>query len=180
MKIILYAILYVILATAAFGAISAAPWVPTKKKQRQRLLEELEIPHGGTIYDLGCGDGAVLFEIARKRPDVKAIGCEISLLPYAIGLIRKIMGGPAYKNVSLRFGNFFRQDVRSADAVFVFLLEKSYARLLDKFGRELRDDCVIVTAAWPMPRLAPVKVTASDAVLLPMYFYKGSQFRGEV
>lgn len=177
MKILAFAAIYLIVLSAAFGAVSAAPWVPTKKKQRRRLLEELDVPQGGTVYDLGCGDGTVLFDIVRKRPDVRAVGYEISLLPLTIGLFRKFFGGTAYRNVSLRFGNFFSKDVSEADILFLFLLEKSYANLVGKLSRELKDDCVVATEAWPMPRLVPVKVSAGDREVMPMYFYKGSQFR---
>lgn len=173
----IFALFYLVVASAAFGAISAAPWVPTKKKQRQKLVAELDVPQGGTVYDLGCGDGTVLFEIARKRPDIRAIGYEISLLPYAIGAVRKILGGAAYRNVTIKCRNFFRQDVSDADTVFVFLLAKSYERLMSKLRRELKDDCVVVAEAWPMPRLAPAKAFIGDPQILPMYFYKGSQFR---
>jgi hypothetical protein len=177
MKNLVFVAIYIVILSAAFGAVSAAPWVPTKKKQRQKLLEGLDIPPGGTVYDLGCGDGTVLFDVVRKRPDVRAVGYEISLLPLFIGLIRKFLGGTAYRNVSLRFGNFFRKDVGEADALFLFLLEKSYAKLVGKLACELKDDCVVVTEAWPMPRLTPIKVSAGDRDVMPMYFYKGSQFR---
>jgi tRNA (cmo5U34)-methyltransferase len=36
------------------------------------------VPHGGTVFDLGCGAGRPLAELARRRPDVRAVGIDLS------------------------------------------------------------------------------------------------------
>ena len=156
MNIVLWVLLIAVAVTAAYAGLSAAPWLPTKPKQRRHLIDQLDVKDGKTYYDLGCGDGSVLFALARKNPNVQAIGYEISLLPLGIGLLRKLLGRNAYKNVSLRFGNLFKQDVSDADVVFVFLLDKSYPKLVKKFtkgtsGRSMRY-CRSVAPAKHSPR----------------------------
>jgi precorrin-6B methylase 2 len=176
MNLILILILAPILATAAFAGISAAPWLPTKPKQRRHLIDNLELKQNATCYDLGCGDGTLLFALARKFPTAKAIGYEISLLPFLIGTIRKFIGGKKYKNVSLRFGNLFLKNLSEADLVLVFLLDKSYPKLKKKFSEELKDNAKIVVEAWPMPGIEPKK-RLKEENLLPVFIYTGSQFR---
>ncbi len=162
------------LITFAWGGISAAPWVPTLKRDRDHLLQNLDFKPGQIIYDLGCGDGSVLFAIAKRQPAIKAIGLEVSLFPFFIALIRKYLGG--YKNVSLRFQNLFKAPISEADVVFAFLLPKSYPRLIAKFAKELRPEAMVIVEAWPLPNIKPEKTLTSEG-LLPIYLYSGSQFK---
>lgn len=167
-----YIIGFLIILTFALGAASAAPWLPTKNKQRQALTEIIPLKKEDRVYDLGCGDGVVLFDLARKNKEIKAIGFEISLLPYFIAKIRKLFNFNKYKNVKIKFRNFFREDLRDADIVFIFLLSKCYGKLEKKFETELKDDALVVVEAWPLPELEPYKKIKEDK-LLSIYFYKG-------
>ncbi len=179
MQLALILIAIAILVTFSIAGLSAAPWVPTKPKQRKRFIENLEFKDGMTVYDLGCGTGTLLFEALKKNPRIKAIGSEISLLPYIIAKLRLLFGGAKYKNVSVRYVNLFKQDLQEADLVFVFLLSKAYPRLIKKFAKELKDDCRVAVEAWPLPDIKPHQIIEEDE-LLPIYLYRGEQFRGLV
>lgn len=37
-----------------------------------------EAPHGGTVVDVGTGPGVLLVELARRRPDLRVIGVDLS------------------------------------------------------------------------------------------------------
>lgn len=174
--LIIILILMPLLLTAVYAGFSAAPWVPTKRGDRRHILERLELQPGQICYDLGCGDGSVLFALARRHPEVIAIGYEVSLLPYLIARARKLWGHGRYRNVSIRFGDLFRQDISDADVIFVFLLAKCYPRLQTKFAGELRDDAQVICEAWPMPE-TDLEDELRAEKLLPVFFYRGSSFR---
>lgn len=176
MQLILFIIIIPILISAAIAGLSAAPWLPTKPKQRRHVIDAVKPAKDAVCYDLGCGDGSVLFALAKAYPGIRAIGYDISLLPLAVGIVRKYLGGKTYKNISLRFGNLFTQSVSDADIVFVFLLDKSYPRLTKKFAAELKDDAVVIVEAWPFKEITPAR-TLREEGLLPVYFYNGSDFR---
>jgi SAM-dependent methyltransferase len=162
------------LITFAWGGISAAPWVPTMKRDREHLLNNLDFKPGQIVYDLGCGDGSVLFAIAKRQPEIKAVGLEISLLPFWLALTRKYLGH--YEQVSLRYQNLFKSSLKDADVVFAFLLPKCYPRLVAKFATELRPEALVIVEAWPLPNIEPEKTLMSDK-LLPIYLYSGRQFK---
>lgn len=166
----LYVILFVIILSAAIAGASAAPWLPTKAKDRDHVLDGLALKGNETIVDLGCGDGAMLFTIAKRHPGTHCIGYDISLLPLVLGWIRKMFGG--YRNVHIRFGNLFTAPVENADVVFVFLLSKAYPRLISKFQRELHNHARIVVEAWPLPHCTPVQTLKAEG-RLPVYIYEG-------
>lgn len=175
MRIVLLIIAMPIILSAAIAGISAAPWIPTKPKQRRDLLNLLDLDNNDICYDLGCGDGSVLFEIARKHPKIKCIGYEISILPLLIGKIRKTLSAKKYKNVSIRFGNLFKKDFSDADVIFVFLLQKAYPKLIKTFQQGLKPNARIAVEAWPIPNVKYTKKIKKEN-LLPIYIYKGSDF----
>lgn len=179
---VFFLIFMALLISAAIAGISAAPWLPTKPSQRRKLLEQLPLKGTERVYDLGCGDGSLLFAIARKYPGVHAVGVDISILPMMIGWTRRIFTGIGrdksrpYTNVRLHLANLFTTDVRDADVVFIFLLSKAYPRLKTKFAKELRDDARVVVEAWPLPDVEPTSTIRAEG-LLPVYIYEGKQFR---
>jgi S-adenosylmethionine-diacylgycerolhomoserine-N-methlytransferase len=46
---------------------------------RDRLIEGLGVPPGGTVLELGCGTGRNLIQAARRYPDARFFGIDISL-----------------------------------------------------------------------------------------------------
>lgn len=45
---------------------------------RDRLLDELEVPAGGTVLEVACGTGRNLIKAARRYPDAQLYGFDIS------------------------------------------------------------------------------------------------------
>lgn len=160
------------LVTFAAGGVSAAPWVPTLKKEREVILKQLPLKRGSIIYDLGCGDGVVLFSAAKQEPGIRAIGYEISLVPYLLGKIHSLF----FKQVSIRYRNFFSAPIADADIVFCFLLAKCYPRLIKKLATELKPEALVVIEAWPFPGIEPLKTIEEDKTL-PVYLYTGAQLK---
>lgn len=171
--------LFVILLTFAYGAISAAPWVPSFPRDRKHFIDAIVWKDGMKVYDLGCGDGSVLFDIARRHPNMTCIGYDVSLLPLFLGWARKLVGGYCYHNVYLHFGNLFAQHFNDADVVFIFLLAKSYPKLLPLLARELKDDAIVAVEAWPFPGVAYERMLKADK-LLPVYIYSARSLKSRI
>jgi cyclopropane fatty-acyl-phospholipid synthase-like methyltransferase len=176
MEIVLSILVLAILISAAYAGVSAAPWLPTLKKDRDHLFEELTLSPGQTVVDLGSGDGSMLFAVARRFPETICIGYEISLLPLFAGLVRKVLGGKKYRNVHLKFGNLFKQSLKEFDVVFVFLLAKSYDRLIERFRQDLKEDATVIVEAWPLPNIEPTQKLKKDGHLA-LYFYSAKGIR---
>lgn len=45
---------------------------------RDRLIAEMDVPDGGTVLEIGCGTGRNLAQIARKWPEARLYGLDIS------------------------------------------------------------------------------------------------------
>ncbi|MBT4722195.1 class I SAM-dependent methyltransferase [Candidatus Falkowbacteria bacterium] len=175
MSELIFAIIIIVVLTFAVAGYMAAPWLPTRRRERKILLEKVNVQDESIVYDLGCGDGSVLFDFAKTYKKTTFIGFEISLLPYCIAKLRKLFNYKKYKNVKIKYRNLFTQPLNDADIVFVFLLSKSYKKLYKKFSSELKPDCLVIVEAWPIDGILPI-TSFRQKDSLPIYVYKGSRF----
>ncbi len=166
-----------ILFSAAWGCLSAAPWVPTRAKQRDQLFKHIRLGSSDVIIDLGCGTGTLLFAAVRVYPGVIARGYEVSVLPLVMGLIHKFSAFTHYRNVSLRFGDLFQAPIADADVVVIFLLSSCYPKLIEKLKRELKPTARVIVEAWPLPNIEPMQTIREDG-LLPIFVYEAKAIRG--
>lgn len=162
-----YLLLFLVLATAAYGALSAAPFVPTRKKDVERMMKLADIKPGDRIYDLGCGDGRLVFASAKAGGE--AIGVEVFILPYLFARIKSLWK----KKTRILFGNFYNYDLRGADVVFIFLMGKAYDKLAKKLESELKTGSRVVVYCWPIDQFRNKLMTLDKSDKdLPIYLYK--------
>lgn len=131
--------------------LRGAPWVPTPMHKVHKMLHMAEVGPGDTVYDLGCGDGRLVIEAAR-RFGARAVGIEIDPLRYLLCQLRITFLG-LRDRVRIVHGDFFRQDLRRADVVTCFLLTSTNQKLLGKFKRELPPGARVVSNRFTFPGL---------------------------
>ncbi len=157
-------ILYIFLASFAYAGIKAAPWFPTWSRDIDRFLKLAEIKPGQKFYDLGCGDGKLVF--AAAKAGATAVGYEISLLPYLLAIARSWN----YKNAKIIFKDFWKADLSDADVVYVFLTPKFNPKAKEKLQRELKKSARVVAYTWPIDGWQAV-TTDTVAGQPPIYLY---------
>jgi len=146
--IIIIAILAVVLITA-YTLIVGAPPVPTPKRVASQMLELAAIKPGETVYDLGSGDGRLIFAAAKQG--AKAVGLEISPVMYPWSYLRKIAKrSPA----QLRFRDFLWTDLSPADVILIYMFPTTNELLLPKkLKRELKPGSRVISLAFEIPGL---------------------------
>lgn len=113
-----------------FGLIMGAPYVSTDKKLVEKMVELAEIKPGEKIYDIGCGDGRIVFEACRKG----AIGTGIDVNLTLVWLAR-------IKNLFFKLpAKFYARDLKKydwseADVVFCYLLPGLVEYLIPRFKK---------------------------------------------
>lgn len=164
-----------ILAVILFLAIGLpgllfAPWVPTKRRDFDRVNALMEIEPGMHIFDLGCGSGGVLFELAKRHPHATFEGIELSFVLYLICMVRKwINKNP---NVRFRLGNLLTANISNADRIYLFGTPKGLTeRLKDKFKKEAKPDTRIISYCFEITGWVPEKSIKSQATHLPLFRY---------
>jgi trans-aconitate methyltransferase len=176
MSTFLWILFWFSIVSAAIAGVSAAPWLPTRKKELKQLLEVLKKNPPKKIIDLGCGDGRILFAIAREFPQTTCHGAEISLLPFLAATLRKYLFFRSYKNVTIYPWSLYKMDLSSYDSIITFLLDGSYERLKQKWASELKDDTLVYVQAWPLKEVTEETKIKQEGIL-PLYIYRAQALR---
>ena len=143
----------------AFGA----PYLPTRSKQAKQALDLLDLKSGDLMLDLGCGDGSVLIEAARRG--IKGVGYEIN--PY-IFLIAKIRTWRYRSLIKIKYKNYWTINLpQETKGVFVFLLDKYMTKLDKKLTLELRSTAKLVSYSFKIPNRKINKTVGA----MHRYFY---------
>lgn len=173
---IIAVIVFVVLGSMAYAGYRGAPWVPTKKKDLDRLINLAGIKDGESVYELGSGDGRILFEIA-KRFKVSATGVEISLMPYVFSKIKSwlmntIIVHKMKGKVLIKYRDLFQQNLNDADLVICFLMPKSIKELEAKFSKELKKGARVISYVFPLKTFTPSAVSKPDKSSIAIYLYQ--------
>jgi predicted RNA methylase len=134
-----------IAVTTIYSLVRGIGWVPIWRKDIDRFLRLADIKAGQVVYDLGCGDGVIVVAAAKKG--AKAIGLEISILPFVAAYIRKIL---TRSKAQIKFRDFWLVDLKDADVVYFFLIPRIYEQLKHKLEKELKPGAKVIAYVWPI------------------------------
>lgn len=143
MSLILILVFLILLGSAAYAGVRGAPWVPTWKKDLERVRRLANLKEGECFIELGCGNGRVCRYIAQHTP-AQSFGIELSLFQW---MIAKVLA----RKATIFFGDVFHSDFSSYDVVYMFLMPETYKKLRDKLSRELRSGARVISYVWPVP-----------------------------
>lgn len=153
------------------GSNPLVPYVPTRPELIPKILDMLGLREGDILYDLGCGDGRIVVEAARKTPVKKAVCVETreDLIKEAR---RKAEEAGVAERVEFVNNDFFKIDLSGATAIYMYLLTSVNESLKPKLKRELKEGVRIVTLDFPIPGWQPVRVeTATTGWQRNLYLY---------
>ena len=136
---------------------SDAPFVPTKMDQIRKILKLAGVKRGKKFYELGSGDGRVVFEAAKLGAD--SIGIEQSWIRvlYSKYQALKLASHSSSGNVNFYHGDIFKRNYQNADVVYNYLLPKGVKKLEEKLQKELRKGTVVITQIYHFPNWKPFK-----------------------
>ena len=148
-------------------AQSVAPFVPTPLNIVSKMLEIAKAGPEDTLFDLGCGDGRILFTAIEKFNVKKAIG--IDLNPTMIKRVEfMIEEKKLEERVEVYNDNFFNVDLSPATLVTLYLTTSGNSKLKPKFEEELTSGTRIVSHDFPINGWDTSKESS------PQYFTTGS------
>lgn len=162
-------VVFVVAGTAAWAGWRAAPYVPTRQADVERLLRLANITSTDVVYDLGAGDGRFVMT-AAKRYGVRALGFEISVLPYLVAQLRIRLAGLG-RLASMRYQDFYHQSLSEATVVVCFLTPGAMARLGPKFRRELRPGTRVLSYAFAIAGWTPDLKDKPNPQTMAVYVY---------
>lgn len=169
--VLLFFVLAVI-GTLAWGAISAAPWVPMPARDVERLLALVALKPGDVLFDLGCGDGRLLIQ-AAERYGARAVGFELALVPYVMAQLRRLASSKR-QLITIHYKDFWRVNFNSANAVVCFLTPYAMRKLEHKIPSELQPGARFATYAFRLHSVPEVRADKPTPTSAPIYLYTKS------
>lgn len=144
--------------TALVHIFFLVPYVPTKNCVVEKMVEMAKLKPNETVYDLGCGDGRLLFA-AEKKANVKTVGFEIAPLMYFLALIRKVW---VHSKAKIEFKSMFKANLRKANVIFCYLLPNVMVPIANKIKRECKKGTRIISNTFHIPGLKLTKILTKD------------------
>lgn len=168
--VLLALILIYFLITMFWTCISVAPWVPTKKKDLTEIFRMAELKPGEKFYELGSGDGRVVFFVQEKFK-ARAIGLETALPLVLYSRLVALLKGN--KEVVFKYKSMFKEDLSQADVVYIYLLPKTLEKKLkDKFKKELKPGARVISYIFSIKGLEPEKKERIREKGYSVYLYR--------
>jgi hypothetical protein len=147
------------------------PPMPSSNKAYNAMMLLAEDTGTGTIIDLGSGWGNFVIRIAKKHPQRKVIGYELSYLPWLTStLLKKIL---RLKNLTLYRQNFYNADLSEASLLVCYLFPEAMRKISDTLRLAQSDVNFLISNNFALPSWQPCKtITLNDFYKSPVYLYK--------
>jgi SAM-dependent methyltransferase len=129
--------------------LKGAPYVATPRHTVRRMLELAEVGPEDLVYDLGSGDGRVLW-LAAQKFGARAVGIEIDPIRYAwTKLLIRFKG--LERQVDVIKADFFKVDLSAATVITAYLLRDTNRKLMKKLASELPPGARVVSRKYIFP-----------------------------
>jgi SAM-dependent methyltransferase len=134
------------------------PFVTSSASILKDIKEALDINNDSVIYDLGCGDGRILFYLSSFNKKAKYIGIENSLFPLLLAwvgnFLNKRKNGVEIKIIN---NNFFDEDLSQATHLLTYLYPNVMDELLPKLKKELKPGTKLFSLSFKFSFKTPIK-----------------------
>ena len=114
----------------------------------------------GTIMDLGCGWGNLIFPLAKQNPECRVVGCELSPAPWLFCRIRQL--GGSYPNLRLFRGDFWKVSCKDASLLICYLDPSLMKALEEKLAAELLPNALVIMNTFALPSWKPESIYQVD------------------
>lgn len=153
-----------------YSSLMGSPYVPSKQKEVEYILNQIKYKEKGYFMDLGCGDGRVVRTAVRKY-NVNGIGFDINpiLISWA-KFLGKIKG--SNNNIEFKTSNILKISYKNAEYIYIFLMPDLIAKLKKLLERDLEKEVVVISHGFPVIGWENKLFKKIDHSPFPTYYYK--------
>jgi hypothetical protein len=130
-----------------------APFIFSRKKIIEALLQDLRLQAGEVFYELGAGTAPLVRRLAKLYPSNKFVAVEYALIPYLLGRLLTL----GRKNITWRKTDFYKIDLSPADYLYCFLNVATMRQLENKFLSEAKASAIIISYVFLLPNCQSFK-----------------------
>ncbi len=152
-----------------------APFVPTPMVVVERMLELGEVNAQSVLYDLGCGDGRIVVQAAKKY-GAKGVGIDIDPIRIEESIENAKKEG-VEGLVAFRLEDVMKVDFSEATIITLYLLPESNEILRPLLEKFLKEGTFVVTHNYDIPGWEEKEITVDtvytdDGEEHDIYLYK--------
>jgi SAM-dependent methyltransferase len=130
--------------------IFSASTFGTDRKVLKEISKIIIPKKGSTVIDLGCGDGRVLIELAKKN-EVVAKGYDISPIRLYLGKVVSFFTKKV-GTISFEVGSIYHVDVSDADYIYINLNERTIKKLEENIKGRVKAGAYLFSYEYPLER----------------------------
>jgi tRNA A58 N-methylase Trm61 len=141
------------------GIKSKVPFISIPYPVLPYIFKALNIKKDSIVFDLGCGDGRMLFYSANLEPEAEYIGIENGPLPLFFSRVNMWQNRVKHKTknkIKIINDDFFKQDLSKATHIFLYLYPNIMDDLLPKFDKELKSGTKVVSVSFQFTLKRPM------------------------
>lgn len=153
MLIVVFIIFIWCLIGLSWFAGSDAPYIPTKMDKIKKLLKLAGVKKGKIFYELGSGDGRVVYAAAKLGALSNGIEQSWLRVWYSRYKTKKLN----LSNAFFFHGNIFDRHYYPANIVYIYLLPKGIEKLKGKLKQELKKGSIVITQTYHFENWKPFK-----------------------
>lgn len=131
-------------------------FIPTPPSHVNGFFQLVNVSSSDVVYDLGCGDGRLLFAALEKGAR-RAVGIELDPEPLATAREEAKKRG-VQDRVAFHQADIMSVNLSDATIVFTYLCSAAALALKDKFEKELKPGTKVVMEMFPIPGWKPRRV----------------------
>jgi hypothetical protein len=134
-------------------ALYGLPLVSTKPERIRKALRLANLRRNQVLYDLGAGEGRVLF-IAAREFGARAVGIEVGPIQCLLVWLKAIAGG-LRDQIQIKWADFYKADLRAADVVFVYMTSQEVTKLAPHLETQMKPGSRLVSISADFPEWEP-------------------------
>jgi hypothetical protein len=171
MLIILFLFTIISLALFALAMLGISlslldvPFVSVSSEALDTIIKALDLNSQSILYDLGSGDGKVLFacfNFYTMKAKPRYVGIEYHFFPHILATMKlrrlERAGISGTENIQLINSSFFKQDLSNATHVFVYLFPSMLDKLLPKLEKELKRGTRLISCDFTFSKKQPIEI----------------------
>lgn len=165
--LLIFFVLY--LCTSIISAFSGVPFVGSHERKIRSILAQANPAKGARFYDLGSGDGRIVF-LAAEKFGLHTTGIEFN--PLLIMYCRIKRRFKRISNAHFLQGNILTHSYKNADIIYLFLFPELIEKLCPKLLSECKPGTIIISHGFKAHDMKKNLFKTVDDVPYSTYFYK--------
>jgi len=131
-------------------------FIPTPPSHVNGFFQLVSVSPSDVVYDLGCGDGRLLFAALEKGAG-QAVGVECD--PEPLATAREVAKKKGIEDrITFHEADIMSVNLSDATIVFTYLCSAAALALKEKFEVELKPGTKVVMEMFPVPGWKPSRV----------------------